>query len=132
MNARENMHEVRFPNIYIVDNVGCELNTSLTFLFISRRQIFFLMISLREFKSGWYFTTKGTPFLLVFFLLVSLILNLTFLISECTRFSGYSLFTNHDLIFSLFSSKVTLVRTQSTNAQSLTKNGMFSMVRMNW
>ena len=32
-------------------------------------------------------------------------LNLTFLISESISFSGYSLFINRDLIFSLFQSK---------------------------
>ena len=39
------------------------------------------------------------------FLLVPLVLNLAFLISESISFSGYSLFANHDLIFSLFCSK---------------------------
>lgn len=41
---------------------------------------------LREFKSGWYATRKDTPFLLLLFLLVSTILNLTFLLSESIRF----------------------------------------------
>ena len=49
--------------------------------------------------------TTGTPFLLLFFSLVFLVLNLAFLISESISFSGFSLFTNHDLIFSLLCSK---------------------------
>ena len=51
------------------------------------------------------FTTKGTAVLLLFFLLVSLMLNLTFLISESITFSGCSHFRNRDPIFSLFRSK---------------------------
>ena len=63
------------------------------------------MIQYAEFKYGWYVTIKDTPFLLLFILFVSLMLSLTFLISESNSFSGYLLFTNHDLIFFLFRSK---------------------------
>ena len=73
------------------------------------KKIFFLMISQREFISGWYVITKGTPFLFLSLLLASLILNLTFLISEFISFSGYFLITNHDLIFPLFRSKSLLL-----------------------
>ena len=58
-------------------------------------------------------------------------LNLTFLISETVSFLVYSLFTNHNFIFSFVSHKVALAGTQSTNAQSLAKNfETFSMVQM--
>lgn len=61
---------------------GCELNISLLFWIILS------ILLLQEFKSGWYI--KGTPFLLLFFFLVSLILNLTFLI--------HNLLVFHDII----------------------------------
>ena len=57
------------------------------------------MIWYKEFK---IITGKGTPFLLLFFLADSVMLNLTFLISEFINFSGYSHIKNHSLIFSLF------------------------------
>ena len=50
-------------------------------------------------------------------------LNLTFIILESVSFSGYSLFTKHDLIsLSLCSTQSHSTQTQSTHAQRLAKN----------
>ena len=64
-----------------------------------------MMTTPRKFKSGWYITTKGNPVSFKSFALVSLVLDVTFIISEYKSFLKYSFFTNEDHIFSLFHSK---------------------------
>lgn len=84
----------------------CHLNNSFIFWAIFGRKIFFLTITSRELM---YVTTKCTPFLLLFFWLLSLILNSFFLISESIGFLEYSFFTNHEPIFSLLYSNSLLL-----------------------
>ena len=70
---------------------------------IFRRQISPMMTYLRKFKKGWYIITKGNLVLFKSFSLVSLMFNLTFIISEW--FLGHVHFTNKDHILSFVRSK---------------------------
>lgn len=72
---------------------------------IFKSHISLMMTYLIKFKKGWYIITKGNLVLIKSFSLDSLMLNLTFIISESIRFLRYVHFTNKDHIFSFVRSK---------------------------